>query len=263
MEIRQAELADVTRYIESHKQIAIEDMEPEFASMMWRLRRFKPVDTSTKMLEVGIGTGWFPIMCKMKGLSCKGMEISPQLVEYAKAFGRHCGIEADIELGNIEDADLGEGVYDIVVAASVFEHVEHWQDAIRGIYKALKPGGVLYFTSTNKFGLAETFCSHEYKFPFYGWLPDAWRYRLRRSRQGDEIMELGIDFNQFTYPQLRRCFEEVGFSTVLDMVEMFDPDHLNNPTMWKKTLLRALRRFKALKTIALVFAPGTSFVCIK
>jgi len=196
-------LTDVTRYIESHKHLTLEDREAEFQSTMWRIERFKHVDETTRMLEIGIGTGWFPIMCKMKGLSCKGIEISPQLVEFAMEFGRRHGVEPDIEVGNVEDAELGESVYDIVIAASVFEHVEDWRRGIQTIYRALRPGGVLYFNSTNRFSLAP---SQEYHFPLYGWLPDAWRYRLRKSRQGEDIMKLGIDFNQFTHPQLRRAF---------------------------------------------------------
>src|SRR5207244_2759559 len=75
------------------------------------------------------------------------------------------------------------------------------------IFRALKPDGVFYFTSTNKFSLV----SGEYNFPLYGWLPDRWRYALRTRRQGEDIMNLGIDFNQFTFPQLRRFFRKTGF----------------------------------------------------
>jgi SAM-dependent methyltransferase len=253
-------LTDVTRYIESHKHLTLEDREAEFQSTMWRIERFKHVDETTRMLEIGIGTGWFPIMCKMKGLSCKGIEISPQLVEFAMEFGRRHGVDPDIEVGNVEEADLGESVYDIVIAASVFEHVEDWRRGIQTIYRALRPAGVLYFNSTNRFSLAP---SQEYHFPLYGWLPDAWRYRLRKSRQGEDIMKLGIDFNQFTYPQLRRFFKHAGFRTVLDLVDMFDADNLRSPKAWKKHMIKGLQRIKPLKHLFLVFAPGTTFVCIK
>jgi hypothetical protein len=119
---------------------------------------------------------------------------------------------------------------------------------------------VLYFNSTNKFSLER---SQEYDFPLYGWLPDAWRYRLRRNRQGEDIMKLGIDFNQFTYPLLRGFFKRVGFRTVLDMVDMFDADNLRSPSRWKSLVIKGLQRAGALKHLVLVFAPGTTFVCMK
>jgi 2-polyprenyl-3-methyl-5-hydroxy-6-metoxy-1,4-benzoquinol methylase len=259
MRIHKQDLSDVTRYIENHRHLTVESHKAVFESLMVRLGRFSTIDPSTKILEVGTGTGWFPIMCKMKGLSCKGLEISPQLVEYGIGFGRRYGVEPDIQLGNIEEDDIGRSEYDVVVALSVFEHVEHWETGLQRISDALKPGGVLFFQSTNKFALT----SHEYRFPLYGWLPDRWRYSLRRARQGEDIMKLGIDFNQFTHPGLRRGFERAGFSQVLDIIEMLDPDNLRDPRPWKKIVIRGLRWFAPVKHLALTFAPYTTFLCIK
>jgi 2-polyprenyl-3-methyl-5-hydroxy-6-metoxy-1,4-benzoquinol methylase len=259
MRIHAEEIPDVTRYIEIHKRVRLEDNEAEFASTMSRLRSFVTIDSNTNMLEVGTGTGWFPIRCKQKGLHCKGLEISWQLVEYAKAFGASYGIEPDIELANIEEADLGHSTYDVIIAASVFEHVQDWKTGLGKIYDALKPGGLLYFNSTNRFAPI----SQEYYFPLYGWLPDAWRYRLRAWRQGEQILKLGIDFNQFTYPQLRRAFIDLGFSKVMDFTEALDPNRLNNPTLWKKVILRSVKGSKPIRQMALTFAPSTTFFCIK
>jgi hypothetical protein len=100
-------------------------------------------------------------------------------------------------------------------------------------------------------------------FPFYSWLPDPWRYRLRRALQGEIIMHWGIDFNQFTYPQLRRYFKQLGFSTVMDRIDILDPDRLNHPRAHKKLILRALKNVKPLKHLFLCFSNGTLFVCIK
>lgn len=259
MKIHEVRLSDVDRYIERHKHISLEDKQAEFDSIMYWMGCFTSIDPSKDILEVGTGIGWFPVMCKRKGLKCKGIEISPQLVEYGRAFGRRHGVEPDIELANIEDADLGLARYDIVMAASVFEHVMHWRPAIRRIYDALRPGGLLYFYSTNKFALV----SHEFHFPLYGWLPDRWRYGLRKAVQGEDIMRLGIDFNQFRYPQLRHYFESLGFSRVLDMFEIVEPGRLRGPGPWKPLVLRMIGRSRLVKALALTFAPGTFFFCIK
>ena len=134
--------------------------------------------------EIGTGTGWFPLLCKKNGLNCKGLEISPQLIEYAREVGRTYGIEPDIELGNLENTDLGRSTYDVIIASSVFEHVEYWQQGLKKIYDALTLGGVLFFESTNKF----SFTSGEYTaVPLYGWLPNAARYKLRKMVHGEDI----------------------------------------------------------------------------
>lgn len=259
MKIYYEKLSDVIRYIENHKHIKLEDKEPEFEAILKCINRFKPINQNTKILEVGTGIGWFPILCKKKGISCKGLEISPHLIEYARHFGRKYGIEPDIELGNIEVTDIGISRYDVIIASSVFEHVEHWQKGMQRIFAALKPGGLFYFYSTNKFSLV----SGEYNFPLYGWLPNSWRYRLRISRQGPDIMKLGIDFNQFTYFGLRRFFKDLGFSLVLDRIEFLDPNNLNDPKLWKKIVIKILKQVNFLKNLILFFSPGTFFICIK
>lgn len=259
MKIYHEELSDVVRYIENNKHIRLEDKESEFNLICNQINKLKGIDRETKILEIGTGTGWFPIMCEKKEISCKGLEISPQLVENARNLGRKYGIKPDIQLGNIEETDIGVSEYDVIIANSVFEHVEYWQKGIEKVFDALKSGGVFFFVSTNKFSLI----SGEYNIPLYGWLPNSWRYRIRLLGQGEEIMKLGIDFNQFTYFQLRGFFEKLGFSIVLDRVEILDPENLNNPKFWKKILLKTLKRVKALKHIALFFQRNTMFICIK
>lgn len=259
MKVHFEDLSDVSRYIKKYENIKLEDKEKEFESFFKYIKRFKVINRDTHIMEIGTGTGWFTMLCKKNGISCKGLEVSPQLVEFANSLGLRYGIETDIELGNIEEKDIGESKYDIIVASSTFEHVEHWQRGIRKIFNALKPGGLFFFYSTNKFSLK----SAEYNFPFYNWLPNCWRYRLRISCQGEDIMKLGIDFNQFTYFQLRRFFKNSGFSNVLDVVEILNPDHLNNPKFYKKVFLKVLKRLKIIKHIVLFFSTGTFFICIK
>ena len=214
-------------------------------------------EAATRILEVGVGTGWFPILSKMRGLQCKGLEISPQLVEFARQWGRSLGVDPDIELGNLEDDRVGEAVYDIVIASNVFEHVEDWKLGVRRIFKALKPGGVMFFESTSKF----SFTSGEYHLPLYGWYPNQMRYFLRRKLQSPDIMKLGIDFHQFRHSGLRREFRRVGFSKVLDRIEMARDEMIS--TGMRRNIVRVGKSFPPAKAVALTFSDATRFLCIK
>lgn len=256
MKVHNEPLSDVVRYLDSKNHLTLENMRPDYDSYMRVVRRFIEVAPQTRILEIGTGTGWFPLLCKLDGLACKGLEISPQLVEHARELGRQHGVEPDIELGNIEETAPEANRFDAVIANSVFEHIEHWPKALRHIYDALKPGGMFFFISTNKFSLK----SYEYDFPFYGWLPDAWRYRLRIARQGPDIMKLGIDFNQFTYPQLRRAFRKAGFSKIYDRVQVMDISGFSGP---KRAAGKLLKNVPPIKGTYLLFCGATLFVCIK
>ena len=236
-----------------------EEMESQFSKTVLRIKKFKALTPETKILEIGTGTGWFPILCKRYGMHCEGVEICPQFVEYAKALGRKYDVEPDIRLGNIEDSDIGSSTHDVIVALSTFEHVEHWRRGIQKVFDALKPEGLFYFYSTNKF----SFFSGESAFPCYGWLPDTWRYWIQTLRSGEDIMKLGIDFNQFNHFQLNRFFRTLGFSKVFDQFEVLDADTLIHPTSRKRAILGMIQRYTLLKRVALTFAPGTLFICIK
>lgn len=257
MKVHQGTLSETDRYIEADKRHPLEDKIPQYQRYLRFIEKGGIIPgAGARMLEVGVGTGWFPLLCKLKGLQCKGLEISPQLIEVAMETGRAHGVVPDIELGNIEESDLGAEQYDVVVAAAVFEHIEFWVPALEKLYATLRPGGVLFFESSNKFSLL----SGEYKLPLYGWLPNALRYRLRMLVHGPDVMKLGIDFNQFTYFGLRRQFLRIGFSRILDRVDLAD---LHRMRGWKRALMAAGKRNALMKSLLLCFAEGTTFVCVK
>jgi 2-polyprenyl-3-methyl-5-hydroxy-6-metoxy-1,4-benzoquinol methylase len=66
------------------------------------------------------------------------------LIQRAKKIGASYNLVPDIELGNLEDTDLGEDQYDVAICSNVFEHVELWREGIQKITRALKPGGLLF-----------------------------------------------------------------------------------------------------------------------
>lgn len=258
MKIHYEDTTDVTKYIDNHGSVALEERTPQFENFIRVLGGYKELTPQTRILEVGTGGGWFPIFCALRGLSCKGLEISPQLIELAKENGRKRGVSPEIELGNLEDYPLPPNFYDIVMASSVFEHVEDWRTGVGKVYETLKPGGVLYFESTNKF----SFTSGEYTgVPLYGWLPNSWRYALRKRAEGEDIMKLGIDFHQFTHSCLRKEFKRLGFSRVLDRVDAADEQYVT--TGLRRTVVRMAKRVGLAKTLALTFAEATRFICIK
>lgn len=257
MKIPEASLTDVDRYMASNPLVPIEEHRPGFDKYIRHLRRFRRIDGASRLLEIGVGTGWFPILCALEGLRCQGLEISPQLVDYARRYGSEYGVVPDIAIGNIEDNDLGRDVYDGIIVSFVFEHVERWREGLRKVYEALKPGGVMYFESTNKF------CpwSGEYGMPFYSWLPNPLRYRLRQAVHGADIMRLGIDFNEFTYTELRREFKRLGFSQICDRIDLAENPHISSG--FRRKLVATARRSGMMKGLVLTFADSTRFVCVK
>jgi Methyltransferase domain len=168
------------------------------------------------------------------------------------------GVAVDIGPSSIETVDLGWKAYDVVIATSVIEDVQRYGPGLAKIYDALRPGGVLYFSSTNKF-------SHRSgevpDFLLYGWLPYSIRRRIRVSRHGPNIVRSsGIDFNQFTYWGLSRHPESLGFSQVLDRFEYLPIERLGGG---KPIAIRAIRASQLPHLLARTVDTGTRFICVK
>jgi ubiquinone/menaquinone biosynthesis C-methylase UbiE len=258
MEIHHQELSDVSAYLAKNGSLTLEDKRPEYERLMRYAGKFYPITPETRMLEVGTGIGAVPILSKLNGLNLKGLEISPQLIEHAKKWGRQLGVDPDIELANLETVELGESCYDVIICSSVFEHVEHWQAGLAKIYRALAPGGVLFWESTNKWALK----SGEYpQLFFYGWMPNWMRYQFRKWVHGPDIMKLGIDFHQFTYVGLRKAFRRTGFSKAYDVVDLAEI----KPTYsaLKQNVLRAAQKSRIFREVFLFFFDGTTLVAVK
>jgi 2-polyprenyl-3-methyl-5-hydroxy-6-metoxy-1,4-benzoquinol methylase len=257
--IHNERIGEVDRYIRNFGHEDLNAKIPDYERLIRYLGKARKIDSSTRILEVGTGTGWFPILCRLNGLQCKGLDISPQLIELAKEIGKRHGVVPDIELGNVEVDDLGVERYDAIVASSVFEHIEFWRPALTNIYRALSPGGALFFESSNKYMLQ--FSRGESTIPFYGWLPDRARYELRKVTHGKDVMKLGIDFHQFTYPQLRRVFAETGFRDILDVIDLLDVEGRKGLKRW---VLATAKSSRAMRRLVLTFfVAATTFVCRK
>jgi ubiquinone/menaquinone biosynthesis C-methylase UbiE len=249
-------LPEITRYLEKSNRDELADHEPSFRRILECVGKYRPVLPGQRLLEIGTGTGSFPILCRLSGLNCEGLDICSQLIKHARAWGRRFDVEVDIRQGNIENIDLGESVYDVIVASSVFEHIECWRPSLRNIHRGLKPGGALFFESTNKWSIK----SGEFPLPCYGWFPNWARYRLRKFIHGPDVMKLGIDFHQFTYRGLRRAFQQVGFSEIHDV---FDLINMSNKTGWRLKLIQLARKNAPLRELVLLFREATTFVCLK
>ncbi len=118
--------ADLARYIEHHASENYEEQLPKIENIFETIQRSKPLAAKARILEIGVGRGWLQVYGKKQGYDICGLEITQGLIDVAKDNGRKYGVELDLELGNIEVGDIGEELYDVVIASSVFEHGEDW-----------------------------------------------------------------------------------------------------------------------------------------
>lgn len=117
-------LTEAARYLQERGAAPEEENARLADKLLHRIGKFKDITSTTEILEVGTGTGWFLVSCAQRGFRCNGVELNPLFVRHAVDLAREHGVEANITQGSVEDVDLGREVYDVIVATSVFEHVE-------------------------------------------------------------------------------------------------------------------------------------------
>jgi tRNA (cmo5U34)-methyltransferase len=104
----------------------------------------------TRGLDIGCGAGNYTLKLAehLPGLAeVTLMDLSLPMLERARQRVEGAGVErVGMVQKDVREADLGEGVFDVVLAASVLHHLrtrEEWRNVLKKVYLSLAPGGVL------------------------------------------------------------------------------------------------------------------------
>ena len=98
------------------------------------------------VLELGCGTGYFTEELARSGADIVAIDVSPELLEIARTNCSSPNVQYQIQ--NAYALSYSEAVFDSVVGSSVLHHLEI-EEALRDIYRVLKPMGTIYFTEPN------------------------------------------------------------------------------------------------------------------
>jgi len=100
------------------------------------------------VLEIACGTGFGTDFLKKAGaLSVTGGDISEEALAYARSHYAADGIT--FIRANIETLTFTKQ-FDVVICFETIEHVPHEHEALAGIFRALRPGGVLLLSTPNR-----------------------------------------------------------------------------------------------------------------
>ena len=137
------------RFLAEHGAGEILNWESPAGKLRWA-RRVKMLSRHLRpgmsVLELGCGTGYFTRELARSGADVIAVDVSPELLEIAKANCSAPNVRYEIQ--NAFELSYPDAVFDSVVGSSVLHHLEIEQ-AIREIYRVLKPSGTIYFTEPN------------------------------------------------------------------------------------------------------------------
>jgi ubiquinone/menaquinone biosynthesis C-methylase UbiE len=103
------------------------------------------------VLEIGCGTGHWTRFFQQKGLKLTAIDISVRMLEKAKI--KNPG-SVHFERMDVENMTYKDHSFDNIVSIATLEFVDHKEQAIKEIFRVLKPGGSLVVGCLNE--LSET-----------------------------------------------------------------------------------------------------------
>jgi 2-polyprenyl-3-methyl-5-hydroxy-6-metoxy-1,4-benzoquinol methylase len=107
------------------------------------LDAFEPYRSTSKLLDVGCGIGYFLEEAIGKKWKVSGTELTNEAVEICRKKG------IEMHKGDLKDIELAQAGFDVVTSFEVVEHLTNPAEHIKKISLLLRKGGLLYMTTPN------------------------------------------------------------------------------------------------------------------
>jgi ubiquinone/menaquinone biosynthesis C-methylase UbiE len=218
-------------------------------------RRSPPLD----VLDVGCGAGTQSRFWTQAGHRYQGLDVNEPLIRLARQRAQEQGLDVRFEVGTATRLPFPDASFDVCLLPELLEHVEDWQSCVNEGARMLRPGGVL-FISTSSWLCPK---QQEFTLPAYSWYPGfVKRYVVRRS-----LTDWPEVANHAKYPavhwfsiyQLRAYLAQHGLTTL----DRFDLMRLDNKPAWARAVVHLLRRVPPLRLLGHVMTEGTMLVACR
>jgi 2-polyprenyl-6-hydroxyphenyl methylase/3-demethylubiquinone-9 3-methyltransferase len=187
------------------------------------------------------------------------VDVNEPLVTLAKQRAESADYTIDFQVGSATALCWADASMDICIALELLEHVDEWQTCLHEFTRILRPGGVLFLTTTNKL------CPVQYEFtlPLYGWYPRPLKryYERLAVTTRPELVQFAKypAVNWFSFYSLRTVLASKG----LQCMDRFDIMDLAKKNVLAKSLVSSIRAVPILRWFAHVASPATTVLALK
>lgn len=147
------------------------------------------------------------------GYEVVGIEPVKKCVMLAREYMSGTG---NILQGTAEKNPLEDSSQSLVLMETVLEHVDSVNMSLGEAYRVLKPGGILYISTTNRMRFSLTGINWEFSTRFYNWFPPMVKesYVFTQLHYHPEIANYSPRpaVHWFSFPELCRHGREAGFA---------------------------------------------------
>lgn len=217
-------------------------------------------DTSAlDVLDIGCNAGTLSNSWAELGHRVHAIDINEPLLEIARQRSAEAGFDIDYRLGSAVELPWPDESMDVAVALELLEHVEDWEAVVQEMMRVVRPGGVIFLSTTNALCPRQS----EYTLPLYSWYPAPLKRRYVRLAQTTrpEIVNYARypAFHWFTFYGLRRYGRRYGF----DSYDSFDIVDLDEKGALGRAIFKMIHAVPPLRFLAHMAREGTVWAAIK
>ena len=136
-----------TKRAESFFKQRRDEIESEKAAIWLReMLKHIPEDKDTRILDVGCGAGFFPVILGRLGYDVTGIDLTPEMISYADKMIDIYSLDRNrvrVLQGDAEKPEFPDDHFDVIVTRNLTWTLPHPVDAYREWGRILKKGGVL------------------------------------------------------------------------------------------------------------------------
>jgi ubiquinone/menaquinone biosynthesis C-methylase UbiE len=210
---------------------------------------------SLDVVDVGCGAGSQAMMWAESGHRAQGIDISAPLIDLARQRAQEAGLYARFAVGSADKLPLPDASVDIVLVSELLEHLAEWEPCVDEALRILRPGGVIYMSTTNWLCPVQ----QEFKLPGYSWYPRGLKKRCEEmavTTHGHWVQFTSYPaVHWFSYYQLRDYLDSRGV-TARDRFDSMDM----GSSMLRRAAVGAIRAASPLRFAAHVLTPYTMVV---
>lgn len=129
-----------------------------------------------EVADIGCATGAQSQLWAELGHQVHGLDVNASLVEIARTRAHDAGLSISYDIGSATNLPYSASSMDVVLIPELLEHVAEWQRCLEEAIRVLKPGGLLYLSTTNLLCPVQ----QEFNLPMYSWYPGFLKRRYEK-----------------------------------------------------------------------------------
>lgn len=171
------------------------------------------------VLEIAPGPGYFCIeLAKLGPYRITGIDISQSFVEIARRNAAQAGVQAEFRHGNASAMPLEDNSFDLTFCQAAFKNFTEPVDAIREMYRVLRPGGKAIIEDLRHDATPEGIGKEVDKMELGALdrLMTAWTFRHMLVKNAYTVQDMESMIARTPFGKGRIDVNDVGFEVVLE-----------------------------------------------